>query len=80
MTRRVVDRREIELGDEPLPMRRRARAGVVISVLLSAEEADQLQNLAEALGKPVTQLASEVIREFLRSDRLAPAGSANVSE
>ncbi len=57
---------DYELGDQPIEVERRPRSGVVISVRLSAEEADLLSDVAEANGKTVSQVTREALTRYLR--------------
>ena len=50
---------DIELGDEVIEVERRERAGVVVSVRLSAEEADRLQRMAEDRKTTLSRVARE---------------------
>ncbi len=71
----MAERTDFEVGDEPVQVERRARAGVVVSVRLSAEEADELQRLAEARDTTVSRIAREAIVGYLRTGAVArPAG------
>lgn len=58
-------RDEIELGDEVIEVERRPRAGVVVSVRLSPEEADRLQGLAEQRKATLSQVAREALTSYL---------------
>jgi len=55
---------DIELG-EILEVERKSRAGVVVSVRLSADEADELQRLAEQRGTTLSKVAREAITSYL---------------
>ena len=68
---------DIELGDEVIEVERRPRAGVVVSVRLSADEADQLQRLAEERKTTLSHVAQEALSAFLEHDsrRTPVAGS-----
>jgi hypothetical protein len=75
----MVERKDIELGDEPIAVQRRPRSGLVVSTRLSPEEADRLQDLAEAQGKTVSQVAREALTIYVkaggtRAPRLFSAG------
>lgn len=59
----------IELGDEAIEVERRERAGVVVSVRLSAEEADRLQDIAESRKTTLSRVAREVIAAYLANGR-----------
>lgn len=63
----MVEREDFAVGDEQLQVDRRARAGVVLSVRLSAEEADRLQDLANARGMTLSRIGREAIAMFLRT-------------
>lgn len=63
----MVDRDDVELGEEPVEVERRARAGVVVSVRLSADEAERVFRLAEVRGTTVSSLAREAVARYLRS-------------
>jgi hypothetical protein len=56
---------DIELGDEVIEVERKPRAGVVVSVRLSAEEADQLQNIAEQRQTTLSKVAREALTGYL---------------
>jgi hypothetical protein len=56
---------DIELGDEITEVEVRRPVGLVISVRLSAEEADQLERIAERAGKSVTEVAREAIQAVI---------------
>ena len=60
---------DIELGDEAIEVERRERAGVVVSVRLSAEEADRLQSIAEDRKTTLSRVAREVIAAYLADGR-----------
>ena len=71
---------EIELGDDMIDVERRERAGVVVSVRLSAEEADQLQSIAEDRKTTLSRVAREAIATYLVNDhRRADASIAGPS-
>lgn len=55
---------DYELG-EAVEVERRPRAGVVISVRLSQDEADQLQELAQQRGTTLSRVAREAITAYL---------------
>jgi hypothetical protein len=65
--RRMVEAKDIELGDEPIAVQRRPRSGLVVSTRLSPEEADRLQDLAEAQGKTVSQVAREALTIYVNA-------------
>ena len=56
---------DIELGDEVIDVERKPRAGVVVSVRLSAEEADQLQRIAERRKTTLSRVAREALTSYL---------------
>ena len=56
---------DIELGDEPIEVERRPRAGLVISVRLSPDEADEIEGIAEERKITVSQVARDAIISFL---------------
>ncbi len=58
---------DIELGDEPIDVERRPRAGVVVSVRLTAEEADRLQTIADGHNTTLSRVAREAIERYLAS-------------
>jgi hypothetical protein len=60
---------DIELGDEMIEVERRAHAGVVVSVRLSAEEADRLQDMAEDRKTTLSRVAREAIVTYLANGR-----------
>ncbi len=61
---------DIELGDEITDIEVRRPVGLVISVRLSAEEADQLERIAERAGKSVTDVAREAVRAVIAAGAL----------
>ena len=69
----MVDRDDVEVGDEPVDVERRPRAGVVVSVRLSPEEAERLLRLAEARGTTLSQVTREAVASYLRAGALASA-------
>ena len=56
---------DIELGDELIEVERRPRAGVVVSVRLSADEADRLQRLADERKTTLSHVAQEALSAYL---------------
>ena len=60
---------DIEVGDEVIEVERRERAGVIVSVRLSAEEADRLQSMAEDQKTTLSRVAREVIANYLAHGR-----------
>jgi hypothetical protein len=72
----MVDRSAFEAGDEPLAVERRPRAGVVVSVRLSPEEADRLEGLAESRRMTLSQVVREAISMYLRSGPPAAAAGS----
>ena len=56
---------DIELGDEVIEVEKKPRAGVVVSVRLSAEEADRLQDLADKRGISLSRVAREALSGYL---------------
>ena len=63
--------KDVELGDEVIEVERRPRAGVVLSVRLSPDEADRLQGIAEARRTTLSQVAREAITSYLSSGAMA---------
>lgn len=59
---------DIELGEDAIEVERKPRAGVVISVRLSADEADRLQQLAEERKTTLSHVAHEALSAFLARD------------
>jgi hypothetical protein len=59
---------DIELGDEVIEVERQRRAGVVVSVRLSAEEADRLMTIAEGRQTTLSRVAREAIERYLASN------------
>lgn len=57
-------RDEYELG-EAVEVERRPRADVVVSVRLSREEAEQLQELAQRRGVTLSRIAREAITSYI---------------
>lgn len=68
----TVDRNDIELTNEVVEVERRPRSGVVVSVRLSPEEADELQNIAEARHLTLSQVTREAIRFYLKGPIAKP--------
>ena len=62
----MVRRDDFEIGDGPIEVERKPRAGVAISVRLSPDEADRLQQLAEERGITISQLVRQALGAFLR--------------
>ena len=60
-----IDREQFEASDEPVEVERRARAGVVVSIRLSPEEADRLQELAAERNTTLSRLGREAIVHLL---------------
>jgi hypothetical protein len=56
---------DIELGNESLAVQRRLRAGVVLTVRLSAEEADQPQTVADEFGITLSRAGHTTIKKYL---------------
>lgn len=54
---------EVELG-EVVEVERRPRAGVVLSVRLSVEEAEQLHEIAKRRGATVSRIGREALVAF----------------
>src|SRR5713101_5745245 len=61
----AMEPKDIELGDELIEVERRPRSGVVISVRLSPDEADQLQAKAQARRTTLSSVAREAITSYL---------------
>jgi hypothetical protein len=61
---------DIELGEEITNVEVRRPVGLVISVRLSAEEADQLERIAERAGKSVTDVAREAVQAVIAAGAL----------
>ncbi len=70
-----MHRTDFEIGEEITDVRRAPRSGVVISVRLSAEEADRLHDIAESTDRTVSQVAREALSGYLRSARTGTAGA-----
>lgn len=60
-----MNRSELELGDEPVKVERRARPGVVVSVRLSPDEADKLFAIAAERQVTLSHVAREAVRAYL---------------
>ena len=56
---------DIELGDDVIEVERKPRAGVVVSVRLSADEANRLQQLAEERRTTLSHVAQEALSAYL---------------
>jgi len=73
---------EFEIGTEPIEVQRKPRAGVVLSVRLSPEEADRIEDIADDRGMTVSQVARQAISSYLgtRSGRqIAVSPTTSVS-
>jgi predicted transcriptional regulator len=64
---------DIELGEEAIEVERKPRAGVVVSVRLSAEEADRLQDIADKRGVTLSRVAREALSGYLTHGLERPA-------
>lgn len=62
-----MNRKNLQTGDESVEVQRQVRAGIVISVRLSPEEADSLHDLAESSDKTLSQIAKEALMAHLRT-------------
>jgi predicted transcriptional regulator len=62
-----VEPEDFELGDEPIEVERRPRAGAVLSIRLSGEEVDRLQQLAKARGISLSRMGREAIIAFIEA-------------
>ena len=62
----MPERDAFELGAERVAVERPRRAGVVLSVRLGPEEADQLQELAEQRKLTLSQVVREAIASYVR--------------
>ncbi len=71
----MIDRNDFQASDEVVEVERKPRAGVVISVRLSPEEADKIMELAEVRGATVSKIAREALTAFLRGGSGVPVGS-----
>ncbi|MGI8550762.1 MAG: hypothetical protein ACR2PL_08250 [Dehalococcoidia bacterium] len=70
----MVNQEDYELGGAIIEVERPARAGIVISVRLTPEEADTLQAIADARGLGLVQAARELLTAFLGASSVgAPA-------
>jgi predicted transcriptional regulator len=58
---------DLELGAEPIDVERRTRSGVVVSVRLSADEADLLQAIAQSHHVTLTDVAREAIIAYIQN-------------
>jgi predicted N-acetyltransferase YhbS len=65
-----IEPSDIELGDEITDVEVRRPVGLVIAVRLSAEEADQLERIAEKAGKSVTEVAREAVQAVIAAGAL----------
>src|SRR5205823_5557975 len=73
----TIDPSEFEPGEDVthLVERRKKPAGVVVSVRLDPERADALENLAEQVGKTISQVAREALNAYI--DRGGRTGAAS---
>lgn len=55
---------DVELDDEVIQVDRPKRSGVVVSVRLSADEADELERKAQARGTTISRVAREAITRY----------------
>jgi predicted DNA-binding ribbon-helix-helix protein len=56
---------DFEAGDEPVEVERRPRAGAVLSIRLTSEEFEQLQELAKARRMTLSRLGRTAILSYL---------------
>src|SRR5207245_10371041 len=61
----AMDSAEFDLEAEPLRVKRPSRAGAVVSVRLSPDEADRLQDAADARGVTLSRVVREAVSAFL---------------
>jgi predicted transcriptional regulator len=66
---------DIELGDEALEVERSPRPGLVVSIRLTADEADELERVAARRRSTVTGLAREALRQYLAQASREPAAT-----
>lgn len=71
----MAEREEFELGDEAIEVERARRSGIVLSVRLSADEAEQVQRLALERGMSLSQIAREALTGLLRGGAGGVAGA-----
>jgi predicted DNA-binding ribbon-helix-helix protein len=64
---RIAGPDDIELGDEAVAVEQPRRAGLVVSIRLSPEEADQLERLADQRRMAISALAKEIVAESLKA-------------
>lgn len=62
-----VESQDFAIGDDPIDVERRPRAGAVLSIRLSGDEVERLQQLARARGVSLSRLGREAIVAFLES-------------
>lgn len=70
------DEERIDVGNELVDVERRPRAGVVVSVTLSAEEAQHLFRAAAAQGVPISTFARDALLTELSQAISQHGGSA----
>lgn len=63
----MVDRSDFEVSDEVVEVERPPRGGAVVSTRLSADEADQLQQIAQERDLSLSQIVREAIAVYLRT-------------
>ncbi len=71
-----MDRTDVEMGEETLDVERRPRAGVVVSVRLSPQEADRLQDVAERRRLTISQVAREALSAYLTGGAVGALAAA----
>jgi predicted RNase H-like HicB family nuclease len=64
---------DFEAGDEPVAMDRKASAGLVISIRLSSDAANRLEDIAEARDLTLTQIAKEALNTYMRAATVSPS-------
>ena len=62
-----VDSEDFEAGDEQIEVERRPRAGAVLSIRLSGDEVERLQQLARDRGVSLSRLGREALTAFIKS-------------
>lgn len=70
-----LDPDDLDLGDEETSVQVRHPVGLVVSVRLSAEEADQLERIAEVAGKSVVDVAREAVQATIAAGTLPTRSS-----
>jgi hypothetical protein len=72
---RIAGPDDIELGDDAVAVERKRRAGLIVSIRLSPEEADQLERMADARHMSLSALAKEMVAQSLGASPMVPSAT-----